>query len=153
MSQPFTDMIMREQGMSISLKMKIIIILMIIYSILFFANLGFILGWTEEMSEAHRLFAPAVLIAFSLVLGILVFTSRTLREKDNRLIRIMLLINPCLLNLLILATILSTPYIDQEPEIMVIMLIVIQLSIPLSFIIGAVWAIKRVKAGRGHETT
>ncbi len=132
--------------MNISLKMKIIIVLMMIYSILFFANLGFILSWMERMSEGNRFFAPAVPVALSAVLGILVFTSRTLREKDNRLIRIMLLINPCLLNLLTSVTVLGLSYVEDKPAIIFIMLSVTQLSILLSYVLGAIWVMKRVKA-------
>jgi hypothetical protein len=132
--------------MNISLKMKIIIISMIIYGVLFFASLGFILNWTEKMSEGNRFFALSVPIALSAVLGILVFTSRTLREKDNRLIRIMLLINPCLLNLLTSVTVLSLSYVEDKPPIILIMLSVTQLSIVLSYVLGAIWVVKRMKA-------
>jgi len=131
--------------MNIGLKMKIVIVLMIIYSIFFFINLNFILDWIKKTFAGNQLLWPTVLIISSIVLGTIIITNRRLKEKENRLIRVMLLINPCLLNLLIAVAILSYRYVHKNPDVMVISLIISQLSIPVSFLLGGAWVMKRRK--------
>jgi len=124
---------------------KIIIFLSFIFSVLLSIYGVHILAGVQELTKQKLLFFAILLMVLGIIQGAAIISNSELKESENHLIKIMLLINPCLLGLSMSLAILSYLYIHKNFDIMDMWVMSSLLCVPLSYIIGIFWVIRKRK--------
>ena len=127
---------------------KIIIFLAVILSILAFllTRSSLFQGLVQNATTMHIVIFSIILLVLGLGRGIILITNKELKKKENRLVKIKVLINPFLIVLLTFVLVLSSLYFHLNPDVEFAVITLIMLCILISGLIGVVWLIKWMKS-------
>ncbi len=131
--------------MYIDQKEKIIIFLAILFAVLLIVFSLLILGSVGEISKRNLLLYSLALMVLNVILGTVIIRNKELKKRGNYLIRIMVLISPCLLGISISLAILSYLYVHRNFDIMDSWVMISLICVPVSYIVGILWVIQRLK--------
>lgn len=129
---------------------KIIIFLAIVFSVFLFlfphtSLFSFFSNWLQNTTKRNLAIFSIVLLVWGLAPGILLITNKELKKKENRLVWITVLMNPCLMTLLTTALILSSRYLHLSPDVEFVGFALIILCGLVAWLIAVVSLIKWMK--------
>jgi hypothetical protein len=129
---------------------KIVITLAIVFSILLIvfphtSLFTLVLNGLQNATTRNLTILSILLLVWGLAPGILLITNKELKKKENRLVWITVLMNPCLMTLLTTALILSSRYLHLSPDVEFVGFALIILCGLVAWLIAVVSLIKWMK--------